>query len=387
MNMKRKLILKRLIFAVILSIIPVLILINNFYKDTGFMPLIHFGAQFKPGMLPEIKMLNPPVLSEEGYDGQFYSQMAVRPDITDQHLHAALDYPMYRIRRIGMPFLAHAIGWGNPWLVLQTYALLNVAFWLLLLGGFYLFIVPTRFKDFLLMASILWTTGTLISLSKALTDFPALVLCVLAVWVSRRWVVASSLFGIVGLFKETSLLSMISLIWPQQENELVSKRIFLSAVIICLPFGLWYLYIKFSFPLTTVHGLENFGLPFLEVAKRIHSSWGELFQGFSGAPKVIKGFLLFEALCPLSLMVQTIYLFYKFRPSSKTWRMGIAFAVLSLCLSWLQWREQPGYTRVLLPLTAAFNLLIHEHEGRWSFYIWYALGNVGMAWMLLVTLI
>ena len=47
---------------------------------------------------------------------------------------------------------------------------------------------------------------------------------------------------------------------------------------------------------------------------------------------------------------------------------------------------QPAFCRVLLPLTAAFNLLVHRHEEGSAHTRWFLAGNIGMIWTLLKVL-
>ncbi|MBV6655960.1 MAG: hypothetical protein KI786_19465, partial [Mameliella sp.] len=42
------------------------------------------------------------------------------------------------------------------------------------------------------------------------------------------------------------------------------------------------------------------------------------------------------------------------------------------------WEEQIGYTRIILPLTVAFNLLLFQYEQGRAYTIWWLLGNLGM---------
>ena len=47
------------------------------------------------------------------------------------------------------------------------------------------------------------------------------------------------------------------------------------------------------------------------------------------------------------------------------------------------WVSQYGFCRVLLPLTASFNLLVHLHEQGRGHARWFLAGNVGMIWIIL----
>ena len=104
-----------------------------YIPQKGFSGLVQFGDSFVERQLPEVRALNPYVMEHSmGYDGQFYAQLAVRPDPADPEVQRALHTPAYRARRMLLPWVAHLLGAGRPAWVLQVYALLNVASWLAL---------------------------------------------------------------------------------------------------------------------------------------------------------------------------------------------------------------------------------------------------------------
>ena len=89
---------------------------------------------------------------------------------------------------------------------------------------------------------------------------------------------------------------------------------------------------------------------------------------------------LFEVLCPLSLVVQALYLIARPRMNAPAWRFGIAFVLMLIFLSDAVWVKQFAYCRVLLPLTFSFNLLIHEYETGARYATLFALGNQGLCY-------
>jgi hypothetical protein len=99
-------------------------------RASGFTPLIAFGENWAPQRLPALKDLPVATVPGGGYDGQFYAQIAVQPEPTSPVVQKALDNPAYRFRRILLPLLAHVLGGGQPWAILNIYALLNLAAWL-----------------------------------------------------------------------------------------------------------------------------------------------------------------------------------------------------------------------------------------------------------------
>ena len=67
----------------------------------------------------------------------------------------------------------------------------------------------------------------------------------------------------------------------------------------------------------------------------------------------------------LGLVVQAGFFLLRWRPEDRWWRVGATFAGLLLFLSTPVWEGYPGAaTRVLLPMTLAFNLLVPA-GGRW----------------------
>jgi hypothetical protein len=95
---------------------------------------------------------------------------------------------------------------------------------------------------------------------------------------------------------------------------------------------------------------------------------------------------LLELFGPLSLAAQASYLFLKPKTTDPTWAFGIGFAVLLIFLGDSVWAEQIAYCRVLLPLTFAFNLLLHATERGARFWGWFTVGNIGLAGSLLTLL-
>lgn len=373
--------LKVIVLVAVLTALPVHILFDHFSTNGGFLGLIYFGQEFKASALPEIKEIAPAITSRWGYDGQFYAQMALRPALTDPALARALDNPAYRARRIGLPGLAFCLGIGKAAWVLQIYALLNFCFWLVLLVALLRFVGFHRARDLLLAASLLWSTGTLASVARSLTDFPATVVGFLAVVSSRNWIIAAMLLGVSGMIKETSILSFAAIPWGKNPHVPDVKRLLISALIVFSPIALWLMYVHYSLGSGLAAGNNNFTFPFCGIAQKFCSALQGLVTGIAGASPAKQASLCFEVLCPASLVVQAAYLVAKPRLRSEAWRFGIGFVILLSVLGGGVWVEQFAYCRVLLPLTFSFNLLIHEHEFGHRLVTWFLLGNLGMCWL------
>src|SRR4051794_11300599 len=158
---------------------------------TGVTSLILFGDAFQPQRLARLDGL--PVYTfrkSTGYDGQFYAQLAVTGTPFDPGLHAALDSPAYRCRRILLPFLAHVAGLGRPWWILNAYALMGVVCWLVfawILARWWF--PPDNFHNLLRWSGCLFGAGMMVSVTRSLTDGPAVLFVALgirALEVNRR---------------------------------------------------------------------------------------------------------------------------------------------------------------------------------------------------------
>jgi len=72
----------------------------NFRHETGFTSLIRFGSSWQDRRLGALHGL--PVATaanSNGYDGQFYAQLAVDPLLLNAETAHVLDAPAYRARR------------------------------------------------------------------------------------------------------------------------------------------------------------------------------------------------------------------------------------------------------------------------------------------------
>ena len=368
--------------AGVLMILPVRIYLAHTTPSDGALGHIYFGEKFQESALPEVQSLHLDDLTRSGYDGQFYAQIALRPSLKDLALLRALDNPSYRARRIGLPFTAYWLGMGKPAWILQIYSVLNYAFWLLLLGVLYRFVGFSRPRDVLLAVSLLWTTGTLASVVRALPDLPATVLMVLAVFTSSGWIASALFLSTASLFRETSVLCLAAVPLREDEPWWDARRLAKASFIIIVPIALWLLYVHFRTPTRMETDYGQFSFPFVGLLKKFGLSAHNLIAEWDNVRPLRRGRLLFELLCPISLFIQATYLATKPRLNSQLWRMGIGFVLLLSVVGDQIWVAEHAYTRILLPLTFAFNLLIHKHEFGGRFVAWYLLGNGGMGFLI-----
>jgi hypothetical protein len=376
----------RMVPWVALSIMPILILVTGYDSRNGFLRLIYFGQNFQDNRIQEIREIDPPNLSPSGYDGQFYAQIAVDPSLRHEGLkNATYGELAYRARRIGLPFLAFCLGMGQPFPILQAYALLNFLFWILLLITLDRYQKLNTSRGILLAISIMWSTGTLTSLARSVPDLPAVAFSTWAL-VLQSHPAANLFIGIAALFKETAILSFPRVAWPEGKDPNHAIRKYLvSALIVFGPIMAWSIYIYFHLPTETMAGTGNFSFPFFGLFNKMQGSVKQLLDGFSHREWLYLPYFLFELVCPLSLLIQSVYMIIHYNTFSNAWKTGIGFVVLFCFLGSGVWGDQYAYSRVLLPLTVSFNFLIHEQEAKSSFRIWYLLGNSGMSWMCIET--
>lgn len=354
----------QIVFVLLLAVLPICIVKKEFSAQHGFLDLPLFGKHFLPRALPAVQQLDPPARSEFGYDGQFYAQIALSPLLTDPNLPRACDNFRYRARRIGLPMLAYVAGLGHPAWILQAYSVLNVFFWLALMGALARFVGFAEFRERMLAVAILCTTGTLISIERALTDLPAATISVWGLLLAETQVVAAGgLLALAALFKETSVLSFPALAWVDQQHP--PRRLAWVVPLLVSPVALWLLYVRLQTP-EQAAGFGNFTLPLV--------GWWEKLS-----PQLtLKSKPGVELLAPIAIMVQVIYFCARPRLASATWRWGAGWAGLALVVGEPIWAEQYGYCRVLLPLTVAFNILVYQHERSRSYVLWLLLGNMSL---------
>jgi len=363
------------------SLLPVSVFWGH-WQDGGLLAFPHFGEVFEPVQVAALRAIAPPTLSPYGYDGQFYAQIALHPALLEPGLTDALDNPGYRARRIGLPLLAAAFGLGHPDWVLAAYSLLNIGFWGLL-GWLLLAHCPDRsFRSLAMVLGVLWSSGVVVSMDRALTDLPAATLGLLAVSLSARPYSAAGLMSFSLLIKESSILSLAAF-WPRLQRASWPRRVLLS-VILLLPVLAWALFVRWRMPTVSAAGIGNFALHGLAWWDELQAAFTALVDLDAQASLFQIAWLGMEFAAPLCLAVQAGYLLLRWRPREPIWGFGVGFAVLSALIGPAVWEEFIAYTRVLLPLTIAFNLLLLRDQHGAGFWAWFIAGNCGLAGGLLL---
>jgi hypothetical protein len=360
----------------LLSFFPARILYTSYVPGGFFTRLIHFDSERPVRLLPEVQKLPAECKTPNSYDGQFYAQIGLVLSLDKEILDQVIDNPAYRARRIGMPALANLLSFGRPDWVLPAYSILPAIFWFA-----FLFYLLTRsalqtWKGYAVIFSIMLSSGTLISLDRALPDFPALVLGFLAVDFISISFLSIALLSIAILFKETSVFHLLILlpiknIWTTRESANAAFKIGIAL----MPMILWFLYIYFQLDSGISAGRNNFSVPgealFIYLRKDIAkiftvSNWQTWEAGLN-------------SLALISITIQALYFLFKIKISNAYWRFGIGFALLWFVLGIAVLEDIHAFSRVILPLTVAFNfLLLYKSQSLISFLIWWIAGNIGL---------
>ena len=331
---------------------------GQFYiPNLGFTYLLGFGSAQESQHINKLRRLDYYVARQsDGYDAQYYVQMAFDPSLTNRQLKQAVDSLPYRGRRILMSATAYALGMGQPVWIIQWFALLNIFCWLALAGVLLHWFPPHSGNNFLRWSGILFSCGLCISVRNALLDGPSLLLIASGLMLlekGRPWL-ATAVLALSGLGKETNLFGAACFLPQKSEGSRAWLLAGLRGLLIAAPLVLWMTYLSIVVGPATGLGVHNFALPFAAYVNKwreVMVSWPTLTHDFYGP--VYSVFML------VTLSVQFLYLLLCPQWQKAAWRVGATFALLMIFLGDAVWEGYPGAgTRVLLPMQLAFNLLV-----------------------------
>jgi hypothetical protein len=340
-----------------------------YHPGLGFTALIVFpgGTYEHPALQAVPHYRYPP---GEAYDGAFYAQLALEPLLRDPAIDQALDLPGYRARRILFSWTAWLAGLGRPAWILQAYALQNVAAWLLLAWLLTRWLPLDDVRRFLLWTAVMFSHGLLASVRLALLDGPSLLLLAAAVLAAERgrtWA-AASVLAVSGLGRETNLLGGVALPWPVGWRGWL--RAAAAGALMVVPLLVWQDYV-WSIYRHASAGVGHIATPLAGYLQAWRDALGAAGrQGFftpAGSAVLVL----------VALTTQVVFVAATVRRWREPWwRLAGVFAVLTCVVHPAVWEGWPGaITRVVLPLTAGFNILLARCPGR-SFWTWYGLGNL-----------
>jgi hypothetical protein len=350
---------------------------SRFYlPGKGFTFVINFGSRLENTTLSKLRKLDYFVLRHsDGYDAQYYAQIALDPSLQNKQLPRAVDNLPYRARRILFLATAYVLGLGQPAWILQAYAVQNAICWLLLAWVSLRWFPPTGWVNFLRWAGVLFSLGFCLSVRNALLDGPSLLLLaggILLVENNRPWL-ATLVLALGGLGKETNLLGSASLIPARGSGPKAWGGAILRGLLTAAPLALWVAYLSAHFGPSTLAGSRNFALPFTAYAHIWQATCSSL-SGRSLQPLINWVPPLANLTMLIALTVQFVYLVLRPQWSQAWWRVGITFALLMIFLGDAVWEGEPSAAaRVLLPMQFAFNVLVPAR--RWWLPV-FLLGNL-----------
>jgi hypothetical protein len=346
----------------------------------GFTYLIQFGDRDAAHYIAELRAIDHYEIPDSGgYDAQHYAQLAMHPQLGDPALRDAIDSLPYRARRILFCWTAYALALGDPARALQIYALQNIACWLVLGVLLLRWFPAVNWGNFARWAGVMFSFGLCFSVRGSLVDGPSLLLIAGAVALLERgrpwW--AAALLGVSGLGKETNVLAAGALVssagfqpapGERQAGSLRYLRLIPRLALVALPLALWLVTLKLWLGEAMNAGYRNFALPFVAYIGK----WREVIAGL-GDPREAAA-AQSSALLVIALTAQ--FLFFALRPRWREtwWRVGAAYALLMAVLGEAVWEGYPGAaSRVLLPMTLAFNILVPRGLRWWPVLL---LGNL-----------
>ena len=365
----------RVLLIVFCAFVPTVFYVGEYHYRPDLTPIILFGEVFQPKQLPQLKALHPEIWPGYGYDGQFYAQIALDPTLRDPHMAHAIDNPGLRAQRIFLPALAHVLGFGRPRTILFVYALLNLLFWYFLL--FFLVVkMPVKTpRRFLVLYAIMLSTGTLISIERALTDLPASTFGLISLEVGEF---SGAIFIALAMLTKPTFGLFLLRYAGRQSRERIHwlRRAGCVVLALALPF-LWQLYLTRLWGARAVDP-ELFQIPFTAWAHRLALNWHILRATPFPGEIALWAWNFFEFLALVSMMVQAAFILLRPRWRRPIWLVGAAFSLLLLCLADQCYADQDGYTRIVLPVTIIFNLLLLELRSVPLFLTLFLAGNIGL---------
>ena len=332
---------------------------------TGFTGLMRFGENNAATRLPALRALPLAPSRGWGYDGQFYAQIAVQPHVTDPDLVRALDKPSYRPRRIGLPLLAHALGGGRPWAVLQAYALLGVGAWIIFAGVLWRLLPLPVWRATAAWLACVLAVGTLDSVRMALTDLPAALLLVLAARAAERGrpVAAAAWCLAAGGVREVALFGAGAV--RVAGNFRRTAGLIAACAAPAVAWGAW---LAWRLPGPVGHE-GNLDWPGLVFGRQAALNLAAVGAGEFDSQQ------FFGVLGGLGLAAQSVRLLARWRTwADDPWlRIGLPFATLFWIIGTDPWLDYRAVARDCLPMTIVFNLHLAREPGASR---WWWLANV-----------
>lgn len=322
----------------------------------GFTYVLMFGDQRSAFYLPELRAIDYYEMENSyGYDAQHYAQIAMRPNLEDPELARAVDNLPYRARRILLSWVAYGLAGGDPVVALHIFSLQNIVAWVLLALIMLRWFPPNSLQNFIRWSGVLLSFGLCFSIRGGLVDGPSLLLIAIAMLMLERrqaWG-AAGVLAMAGLGKETNILGAAALADPTARGSRRWLSMILQGALVVAPLAVWMIYLTAALGSGGGAGARNFAPPLEGFFVKWFETVGQLIsEGYSSIG-------LWSLVMILSLTVQLLYFVLRPRWTDPWWRVGAAYSVLLVFLGGAVWEGYPyAASRVLLPMTLAFNVLV-----------------------------
>jgi hypothetical protein len=365
--------------AIVLVMLFVAAVARFYHRGTGFTALIGFppGEDSEPPALQAVPHYQYPAWAS--YDGQFYAQRALDPLLRDPSIDQGMDLAPFRARRILFSWTAYLLGLGRPVWILEAYALQNVVCWAIMAALLTRWIPLRSGRGLALWTACLFSHGLLWSVRFALLDGPSLMLtmCAVAAAERDRPLGSAAIVGINALGRETNLLAAVA--QPIPRDRAGWRRAIAALVIAVVPSLLWLDYLRSIYRSTTLAGTDSF----VFVGRGLFQTWRAVLAAAASGPHVFAA--AFPVFILLSLAVQAAFVFLRPNYAVPWWRIACVYAVMMLFLDPVLVAPLTGaITRVMLPLTTGFNILLMKERAPARFWPWFIAGNLHLLTVLQV---
>ena len=252
--------------------------------------------------------------------------------------------------------------------VREVCRLLNVIAWIVLAGLLWRLLPGNDWRDWLARGAVLLSAGAISSIRYALTDLIALTLLAGAILAleRRRNAWASGLLGLAGIGRGAALLALPAVAGTPWSFRALLHRFFPVAAFVAAAAACVAWHVGSARQI-----FENLAWPFGSFLDRWSDGLAAIFQ-FRDIGLAWVGLVVL-----LAFTVQAAFFLRYWREGDPWWRLGVAFVVLMFLLNDSMWvGAAGGVSRLLLPLTLAFNLLARRCRAPAA---WLLAGNLGVA--------
>jgi hypothetical protein len=232
----------------------------------------------------------------------------------------------------------------------------------------------------------MFSHGLLWSVRFALLDGPSLVLTSLAVLASERgrYLLSAAIAGVNTLGRETNILGGLAQPLPVGSPDRAEAdarrwwssrywlRLAMAIVLLVLPLLIWEDYLRSIYRSTIfAGGGDQVTMPLVAL---IATAGRVLSTARTAGPFGSAGL---ELCIVLSIVIQGVYLAVRRHYHAPWWRVAAGYAVLMLLIDRVLWDPTTGaITRVMLPMTVGFNILLLRETRAARFWPWFVAGNL-----------